>query len=111
MGGGVNRMGPAVYECPVCGTNQPVFDVDADEPPAVLGNVTCQGKFGGCLRMTRLELVPEGTWEPVEWELACPGCGYETLAWGSVGFADSPRWVCPDCERAMTVLEVSQTGD
>lgn len=107
----MNARGVVVYECPVCGTRQPVPDVEAADPPAVLGNTTCQGKFGGCLRMTRLELVPEATWDPVEWSLACPGCGYETLAWGEVGFAESRRWQCPDCERAMTVRSVTQSTD
>lgn len=98
----------AVYECPTCGARQPVTDVDAEDPPAVIGNTTCQGKYGGCLRMTRLELVPEATWDPAEWDLRCPMCGYETVAWGSVGFADSTRWTCPDCETAMRVGEVRQ---
>lgn len=95
-----------VYECPVCGTRQPVADVDAEDPPRQLGNTTCQGRYGGCLRMTRLELVPAATWEPAEWELACPMCGYETVAWGEVGFAGSGRWSCPDCEAAMRVETV-----
>lgn len=100
-------MSEPVYECPVCGTLQPVPAVDPDDPPAMLGNTTCRGKFGGCLRMTRLELVPDATWKPIEWELSCPMCGYETVAWGAVGFADSSRWDCPDCDTAMQVGSVS----
>lgn len=100
-----------VYECPVCGTRQPSLDGDEENPPQVLGNSMCEGRFGGCLRMTRLELVPEATWEPGTWELVCPTCRYETVAWGSVGFADTTRWTCPDCETAMTVESVTQRGD
>jgi len=104
-------MTPPVYECPVCETRQPVLDVDPASPPKRLGNATCQGKFGGCLRMGRLRLVPEAEWDPGEWELACPTCGYQTVAWGSVGFGSTSRWTCPDCETAMLVASVSQRGD
>lgn len=100
-----------VYECPVCETRQPAPSIDTDEPPATLGNTTCRGKFGGCLRMVRLELVPGATWEPTEWELGCPMCDYETLGWGPVGFADATRWDCPDCGNAMQVLSVGQKGE
>lgn len=101
-----------VYECPICGTRQPGPESHADSsPPETLGNTTCKGKYGGCLRMTRLELVPEATWEPGRWELACAACEYETVAWGAVGFADTSRWSCPDCGRSMLVTSVRQTDE
>lgn len=102
-------MSRPVYECPICGTRQP--GPEEADPPETLGNTTCAGKYGGCLRMTRLELVPDATWDPGEWELACAACGYETVAWGDVGFADSNRWSCPDCDRAMLVTAVRQASE
>lgn len=101
-------MSKPVYRCSVCGSLQPVSDVSEEDPPAVLGNTSCRGKYGGCLRMTRLHHEPEVTWEPAEWNLACPHCDYETVAWGEVGFADTSRWDCPDCGNAMRVVDVTQ---
>lgn len=100
-----------VYECPVCGTHQPVRDVDPAEPAATLGNTQCQGAYGGCLRSTRLEFVPEATWKPGKWELACPRCGYETVAWGEMGFGPTTRWECPDCDSRMLVESVEERAD
>ncbi|WP_157754402.1 hypothetical protein [Halodesulfurarchaeum formicicum] len=99
-------MSAPVYECPVCGTRQPVTDVDPDDPPARLGNTQCQGAYGGCHRTTTLELVPEADWEPGTWELGCPRCGYETVAWGEMGFGPTNRWACPDCGSRMLVESV-----
>lgn len=103
-----DQPGPPVYECPVCHTRQPVEDVDQSDPPTRLSNATCRSKYGGCLRMGRLQLRPEATWDPGEWELACPTCDYETVAWGPVGFGLTDRWSCPDCESAMFVASVTQ---
>jgi hypothetical protein len=98
-----------VYACRVCGTRQPVRDVDAADPPARLGNTQCRGAYGGCHRLTTLELVPDAEWSPGEWELRCPQCGYETVAWGDRGFGPSETWDCPECAGRMHVTDVSQT--
>ena len=100
-----------VYECPVCETRQPVRDVDGENPPDTLGNTQCQGAYGGCLRQTRLERVPTATWNPGEWSLFCPRCGYETVAWGSMGFGPTNRWACPDCGSRMLVEAVEQLSE
>ena len=97
-----------VYECPVCGTRQPVRDVDPAEPPERLGNTQCQGAYGGCHRVTTLELVSEATWDPGEWDLACPRCGYETVAWGEMGFGPTDRWDCPLCDTRLLVETVER---
>jgi len=96
-----------VYECPACGTRQPVRGVDPTDPPRRLSNTQCDGAYGGCLRMITLELVPEAEWSPHTWELFCPNCGYETVAWGEQGFGPTDKWTCPDCAARMHVGSVS----
>ncbi|MFB6086759.1 MAG: hypothetical protein ABEJ84_08170 [Halodesulfurarchaeum sp.] len=100
-----------VYECTVCGTRQPVRDVDRANPPQKLGNTQCQGAYGGCLRSIRLEYVPDARWEAGEWDLRCPRCGYETVAWGEMGFGPTDRWSCPDCESRMLVERVENRAE
>ncbi|MEF8772651.1 hypothetical protein [Halodesulfurarchaeum sp.] len=104
-------MNRPVYDCPVCHTRQPVRDVDQEDPPSYLGNTQCQGAYGGCLRSTRLELVPEALWEPGQWDLFCPRCGYETVAWGEMGFGPTHRWACPDCQSRMLVESVENRAE
>jgi DNA-directed RNA polymerase subunit RPC12/RpoP len=100
-----------VYECPVCGTRQPVRTVDPEDPPQTLGNTQCQGAYGGCLRQTRLEYVPDARFDPGEWELQCPRCGYETVDWGEMGFGPTDSWACPDCESRMLVRSVENRAE
>lgn len=79
--------------------------------PDRLSNVNCHLKFGGCCRIVTMERVPDRVWDPVSWELVCLNCGYETRAWGDVGFGDTRTWECPGCERAMQVRDVRQSWE
>lgn len=101
-------MSRPVYECPVCKTRQPVAGVDGEDPPTRLSNTQCRGEYGGCHRLVTLRLRPEATWTPGEWHLSCPRCGYETVAWGEMGFGQSDSWTCPDCESRLLVERVTQ---
>lgn len=109
-------MSPTLYACTVCGTHQPIDteasrSADDADPPSEIRNVTCRHKFGGCCRMASMERVDGREWNPARWELFCLRCEYETVAWGAVGFGDTGRWACPECDTGMQVLDVSHADE